>query len=88
MAQHILQANDEVVPRRTIAAIPPEHLRTSTLQNKIRIFDERIWEKLGNCMNKSNIKASRSEWILYEDDDEEEPRTIPENDTPLDNFNV
>ena len=87
MAQYILQENGVVVPRRTTRPIPPEHLRTATLQHKIKAFDDCIREKLGDSMNKSYIKARNSRWTVYEDDDEV-PRTIPENDVSLDNFNV
>ena len=37
-------------------------------------------------MKKSNVKID-NDWTNYEDD-ETEPRTIPENDVPLDNFNI
>lgn len=39
-------------------------------------------------MNKSKIKTSWSKWTPYDDDNEAEPRSIPENDVPLDSFNV
>ena len=61
MAQYILQENGVVVPRRTTRPIPPKHLRAATLRQMIKTFDDNIQEKLGNSMNKSNIKAQDSE---------------------------
>ena len=59
MAQYILQANGEVVPQCTTAAIPPEHLWTDVIQRKIRMFDDAIRQKLGDSMNKSKINKKR-----------------------------
>ena len=59
-----------LVPRRTTAAIPPEHLRTDVIQCKTKRFDNEIGQKLGDSMNKSKIKTNWPEWTPYDDDDE------------------
>ena len=89
MAQYILQQNGHVVPRRTVKAIPPEHLRNLIMQNKMKEYDLRIKEKLGDSMSMPTKKRRNKprEWIPYEDD-EIEPCEMPENDICLENFNV
>ena len=75
MAQYVLDANGRVLlPRRLTKPIPPEHLRTDNLKERLKIFDACIKKKLGDSMNKSNVKID-NDWTTYEDD-ETEPRTI------------
>ena len=42
MAQYVLQSNGVVVPRRTVKAIPPEHLRSQVLKDKMDVFNSCI----------------------------------------------
>ena len=69
--------------------IPSEHLHNQALQDKMKVYDSCIKEKLGDSMRMPVAKAQHTtrEWIPYEDD-ETKPHTMPENDICLDNFNV
>lgn len=89
MAQYILQANGIVVAQQKVKAIPPEHLRTKVLKDKIEVFDSFIKHKLGDsmCMLQNKSEHTPHEWIPYEDN-ETKPHTMPENNVYLDNFNV
>ena len=51
MAQYILHANGIVLPRKMVKAIPPEHPRNQVLQDKMKIYDSCIKEKLGDSMS-------------------------------------
>ena len=89
MAQYILQANGIVVPRRTVKAIPSKHLRNQVLQDKMKVYDSCIKEKLGDSMKIPVVRDQHTprEWIPKEED-ATKPHTMPDNDICLDNFNV
>ena len=50
MAQNILQPNSIVVPRRTVNAIPSEHLSNQVLQDKMKFYYSCVKEKSGDSM--------------------------------------
>ena len=89
MAQYILQENGRVVPRRTVRAIPPEHLRTDIIKQRMKTYDVNIKNKLGDSMTMPTPEQLKApcDWVPYEDD-EVSPIEMPENDICLDNFNV
>ena len=88
-SQYILEATDIVVPRQMVKAVPPEHLRNQVLQDKMKVYESCIKEKLGDRMHIPVDKGQHKpqEWIPYEDD-ETKPHTTPENEICLDTFNA
>ena len=88
MAQYILQPNSIVVPRQTVNATPSAHLSNQVLQDKMKVQNSCVKEKLGDSMRMpvEKDKHTPREWIPYQDDNK--PQTMPENDISQDNFNV
>ena len=92
MSQWILKANGKVVPRRSCRPLTTAEINSESEQKKRRIFDELIEGRWGNTINprKSNIRMPRKskkdlsdDFIEYEDD-EEDPRIIPETEEGVD----
>ena len=93
MCQWILKANGKVVPRRTCRPLNVAEQHSETEKKKQRIFDTLIEGKWGNTINPSKKSVSNSkrrtrssandDFIEYEDDDED-PRLIPDIDEAVD----
>ena len=85
MAQWILKSNGQVVARRTVQKLKPEELHNNSVEEeKRRLFDSVIRQKLGDSMSPppEPIKSEEAEFIPYEDD-EVDPISMPESD-PVD----
>jgi len=85
MAQWVLQANGKIVPRRSLRPLTTTETNNNVAEErKRRIFMECIHAKLGDSMSfpshplQDEIKDEYG-FVPYEDD-EEVPRTIPENE--------
>ena len=88
MCQWILKANGQVVPRRTVRPLRTDEIYADHEIRKRQIFDELIRKRWGDTINppKSNSKIHTSkqhDFIEYEDE-EEQPRIIPEIDEMVD----
>ena len=86
MAMNILMSNGSIVPRRSVVPLSKADLNMPHERKQRVIFDNLIRKKHGDSMNlppwvvaanKKKRKVDRS-FIPYEDD-EEDPRVIPEN---------
>ena len=85
MAQWILKANGNVVPRRSVRPLTTLELATDSLKRKMTIFDGLVEKRWGTSVNtyEADAKNFRPDFEEYEDDDEV-ARTIPEIDDPVD----
>lgn len=83
MAQWVLQANGNVVPRRTVRPINTAEIHSEVEKTKRQKFDEFIVTRWGTAAEPPAKPPPESDFIEYEDEDEQ-PRVIPEID-PVDN---
>jgi hypothetical protein len=79
MAQYVLTSTGSVVPRRTCQRLSIAELHHPDEIRKRAIFTECIRRKLGDSMTLPPVSSNKATFIPYSDD-EEIPRTIPEND--------
>ena len=79
MAQWVLKANGNVVPRRTLRPLQVDELHSPTETKKRETFDALIERRWGTSTKPSNVIPPKDEdtWEEYHDDDES-PRLIPE----------
>jgi hypothetical protein len=89
MAQWILKANGNVVPRRTFRPLQDDEVHSPTEIKKREIFDKLIERRWGTSINPPKVKDEHDpndphpddwdsdDWDYYEDDDEA-PRTVPD----------
>ena len=83
MAQWILKANGKIVPRRTVRPLNAIEISSETEIKKRSIFDQLIGKRWGSSVNPPNEPPPQDDFVEYEDDDEE-PRVIPDFDDPVD----
>ena len=85
MAQWVLQANGQIVPRRSLRNLKTEETNNNvTEERKREVFMNCIRAKLGDSMSLPSEPLNDEvdddyDFVPYEDD-EEVPRTIPENE--------
>ena len=79
MAQWVLKANGNVVPRRTLRPLKVDELHSPTEVKKRETFNALIERRWGTSTKPSNVVTPTDEdsWEEYHDDDES-PRLIPE----------
>jgi hypothetical protein len=86
MAQWILKANGNIVPRRTVRPLQVNEVHSPTEIKKREIFDELIERRWGTSINPPKVKDENEsdpnkphpeDWDYYEDDDEA-PQTVPD----------
>jgi hypothetical protein len=80
MAQWILKANGNVVPRRTSRPLKTDEVHSEQEQSKRKIFDELVKRRWGTSVNptmKPDEDIDIEEFEEYEDDDEV-ARIVPE----------
>jgi hypothetical protein len=86
MAQWILKANGNVVPRHTIRTLQVDEVHSPTEIKKREIFDDLTERRWGTSINPPKVKDENEkdpnkphpkDWDYYEDDDEA-PRTVPD----------
>jgi hypothetical protein len=83
MAQWLLKANGNVVPRRTSRPLHIAELHSPTEAKKRETFDALIERRWGTSINPPPASPEPEDFEEYSDDDEE-PRIIPEIDEPVD----
>ena len=83
MAQWILKANGNVVPRRSPRPLTVAELHSSTELKKREVFDKLIERRWGNAIIPSKLENDTKEWSEYEDD-VEEPRMVLETEDVVD----
>jgi hypothetical protein len=79
MAQWILKANGNVVPRRSSRPLKPEEVHSEQEQEKRKIFDALIERRWGSSINPKYTEPDpedTEEYDEYEDEDEE-ARVVP-----------
>ena len=79
MAQWVLKANGNVVPRRTLRPLQVDELHSPTEVKKRDTFNALIERRWGTSTKPSNVipPKDKDSWEEYYDDDES-PRLIPE----------
>ena len=82
MAQWILKANGNVVPRRTVRPLTKQENDSNVKIKKRKLFDELIQKRYGTSEMPPPSDTSPN-MDFYEDDDEE-LRAIPPVDDPVD----
>ena len=85
MCQWILKSNGKVVPRRTVRRLLDAELHSETEKRKRKLFDELITRRWGTSFNPPPQPVIPDNFEEYEDDNEE-PRLIPEMEDPVDNL--
>jgi hypothetical protein len=96
MAQWILKANGNVVPRRTARPLNIAEINSSTEIDKRRMFDGLVVKRWGTSMSPAKLSKSSDnesvgaetletvdEWEEYSDDDED-ARVVPESEDTVD----
>jgi hypothetical protein len=83
MAQWILKANGNVVPRRTLRPLNTAELHSSTEAKKRSIYDALIEGRWGTAMSAPPKESKEDEFEEYTDDDEQ-PRIIPDIEDSVD----
>ena len=91
MAQWVLKANGNVVPRRTVRPLKASEISSETEQAKRKIFDDLIKTRHGTSLSKdSNAEGaaedsdeSHEEYLDEYGDSDEPPRFTPEIDDPV-----
>ena len=89
MAQWIMKANGNVVPRRTSRPLKPEEIHSPEEAEKRKVFDGLIERRWGTSINPPNTEKPTNEdddfAEFYEHEDEDEsPRIIPEIEDTVD----
>ena len=83
MAQWILKANGNVVPRRSPRPLTVAKLHSPTELKKREIFDKLIERRWGSAIIPPKLENDTKEWSEYEDD-EEEPRMVLDSEDVVD----
>jgi hypothetical protein len=89
MAQWVLKANGQVVPRRTLRPLHVAEIHSPMEEKKREIFDKLIERKHGTAITPPKIKEmddsdnSEENWEEYEDD-VEDPRVVPDIEDTVD----
>ena len=90
MAQWILKANGNVVPRRTLRPLKTEELYSETEAKKCKTFDALIERRWGTSINPPKVEKKNADndddddtFEEYEDDIEQ-PRLIPDIEDAVD----
>ena len=85
MAQWILKANGEVVPRRTHRPLQVAERHSPVELKKREIFNEMIKRRWGDSVTpaRTDVEANEDVFMEYEDDDEK-PRIIPDIEESVD----
>ena len=83
MAQWILKANGNVVPRQTVRPLNVAEKNSDIELNKRKIFDSLIERRWGNPIMPPKTTPSYNPYEVYEDDDEK-PRIMPEIEESVD----
>ena len=83
MAQWILKANGQVVPRQTCRPLQVDELHSETLKRKRSIFDELIEKRWGTSESPVVQAYEDNDFVPYEDEDEE-PRVLQDTEEPVD----
>ena len=83
MAEWILKVNGSVVPRQSPQPLTVAELHSPMELKKHEVFDKLIERRCGNAIIPSKSKSDDKEWSEYEDD-EEEPRMVPETEDVMD----
>jgi hypothetical protein len=84
MAQWILKANGNVVPRRTLRPLNTAELHSNTEAKKRKIFDALIEGRWGTSMSAPPMEIKDDDTFEEYQDDYEEPRIIPEVEDTVD----
>ncbi len=84
MAQWILKANGNVVPRRTLRPLNTAELHSNTEAKKRKIFDALIEGRWGTSMSAPPMEIKDDDTFEEYQDDFEEPRIIPEVEDTVD----
>ena len=85
MAQWVLKANGNVVPRRTTRPLNTSELNSDTENGKRALFKELIKKRWGTSVNPPTKLPPDDIFKAYEDEDEV-PRLIPEMDDLIDSI--
>jgi hypothetical protein len=83
MAQWILKANSNVVPRRTLRSLNTAELHSPTEAKKRTIYDALIERRWGTSMSAPPEETEENSFNEYSDDDEE-ARIIPDVEDTVD----
>jgi hypothetical protein len=83
MAQWILKANGNVVPRRSQRPLKVDELHSPTEMKKREIFDGLIKRRWGTSIKPPTISDNDNDFTVYEDD-EEEARVVPDIEDSVD----
>ena len=82
MAQWVLKANGKVVPHPTLCPLQTTEVNSEMEFKKHSIFDDLIKKTWGSSVNLPSKAPPDDVFLEYEDDDEN-PRLIPQIDDPL-----
>ena len=86
MAQWVLKANGNVVPRRTVRPLQVAEMHNETVKTQQQVFDKCIEERHGTPFTpppSNEDKPYPTEFVEYEDEDEV-PRLIPDHEDTVD----
>ncbi len=83
MAQWILKANGNVVPRRSLRHLTVAEIHSPVVSKQQKIYDTLIERRWGTSMSAPPKESKDNTFEEYEDDDEE-PRIIPEVEDTVD----
>ena len=86
MAQWILKANGNVVPRRTPRKLTVAEIHSAEEEKKRKVFDALIERRWGTAFNPPNSQTTTSSDSNFEEygDDDEDPRVVPETTEAVD----
>ena len=83
MAQWVLKANGNVVPRRSPPKISVAELHSDVEEKKRAVFDRLIEKRRGTAINPPKSSNEEDKFEEYYDDDEDQ-RVIPETEDSVD----
>jgi hypothetical protein len=83
MAQWVLKANGNVVPRRSLRPLSVAETHSPVVSKQQKIYDALVEGRWGTSMSAPPKESSDNTFEEYEDDDEE-PRIIPEFEDTVD----
>jgi hypothetical protein len=85
MAQWILKANGNVVPRRSHRPLKTEELHSEVERKKQDVYDQLIERRWGTAISGPSKKPAVDNTFEAYQDDEEEPRRAPDIEDSVDN---
>jgi hypothetical protein len=86
MAQWVLKANSQVVPRRSLRPLKPKELRSENETRKRKLFDELIERRWGTSINPPKVESTENDDNFFEEynDSDDFARVIPDIEDSVD----